>query len=72
MAENKNTAKKAKASKFFRETKSEIKKVSWPSKAQLVRNTAVILAFVVIMTVILFVFDKAFELGLTGLLSLFK
>ena len=72
MAENKNTAKKAKASKFFRETKSEIKKVSWPSKAQLVRNTAVILAFVVIMTVILFVFDKVFELGLTGLLSLFK
>ena len=72
MAENKNTAKKNKASKFFRETKSEIKKVSWPSKAQLVRNTAVILAFVVIMTVILFVFDKAFELGLTGLLSLFK
>lgn len=72
MAENKNTAKKAKASKFFRETKSEIKKVSWPSKAQLVRNTLVILAFVVIMTVILFVFDKAFELGLTGLLSLFK
>ena len=72
MAENKNIAKKNKASKFFRETKSEIKKVSWPSKAQLVRNTAVILAFVVIMTVILFVFDKAFELGLTSLLSLFK
>lgn len=61
MAENKSTAKKNKAMKFFRETKSEIKKVSWPSKSQLVRNTAVILAFVVIMTVILSVFDVAFE-----------
>ena len=57
MAENKNV----KAMKFFRETKSELKKVSWPSKAQLFRNTAVILAFVVIMTVILSVFDVAFE-----------
>ena len=61
MSENKNTAKKTKAMKFFRETKSEIKKVSWPSKAQLFRNTAVILAFVIIMTVILSVFDVAFE-----------
>lgn len=61
MAENKNVAKKNKAKKFFRETKSEIKKVSWPSKAQLFRNTMVILAFVIIMTVILSVFDMAFE-----------
>lgn len=61
MSENKNIAKKNKAMKFFRETKSEIKKVSWPSKSQIWHNTVVILAFVVIMTVILSVFDIAFE-----------
>lgn len=61
MSENKNVAKKNKAMKFFRETKSEVKKVSWPSKSQLWHNTVVILAFVVIMTVILSVFDIAFE-----------
>ena len=61
MSENKNVAKKNKAMKFFRETKSEIKKVSWPSKSQLWHNTVIILAFVVIMTVILSVFDIAFE-----------
>ncbi len=61
MSENKNVAKKNKAMKFFRETKSEIKKVSWPSKSQIWHNTVVILAFVVIMTVILSVFDIAFE-----------
>lgn len=58
MAEN---TKKNKSMKFFRETKSELKKVSWPSKAQLFRNTAVILAFVVIMTVFLAVADFVFE-----------
>ena len=61
MSENKSTAKKTKAMKFFRETKSEIKKVSWPSKTQLFHNTIVILAFVIIMTIILTVFDFGFE-----------
>ncbi len=62
MAENKNTAvKKNKALKFFRETKSEMKKVSWPSKEQLFHNTIVILSFVIIMTVILSVLDLGFE-----------
>lgn len=56
MAEKKN-----RAMKFFRETKSEMKKVSWPSKDQLVRNTVVILAFVIIMTIVLSLVDFGFE-----------
>ena len=68
MAENKKE-KKRNAGKFFRETKSEIKKVSWPSKTQLFHNTAVILAFVVIMTVILFLFDKVFEFGIGNIIK---
>ena len=61
MSENKNTSvKKNRASKFFRETKSEMKKVTWPSKGLLFHNTIVILAFVAVMTVILFALDTAF------------
>lgn len=56
MAEKKN-----RIMKFFRETKSEMKKVSWPSREQLIRNTGVILAFVAIMTVILSLVDFGFE-----------
>ncbi len=56
MAEKKN-----RMMKFFRETKSEMKKVSWPSKAQLIRNTVVILAFVIIMTIVLSLVDFGFE-----------
>ena len=59
MSEN-NKTKKHGAGKFFKETKSEMKKVSWPSKTQLFHNTAIILAFVIIMTVILFAFDELF------------
>ena len=53
--------KKNRLMKFFRETKSEMKKVSWPSKDQLVRNTVVILAFVIIMTIVLSLVDFGFE-----------
>lgn len=56
MAEKKN-----RIMKFFRETKSEMKKVSWPSRDQLIRNTGVILAFVVIMTIVLSLVDFGFE-----------
>ncbi len=61
MSENKNTASKNKALKFFKETKSEMKKVSWPSKDQLVHNTMVILAFILIATVALSLIDAGFE-----------
>ena len=71
MSEN-NKTKKRNGGKFFRETKSEIKKVSWPSGKQLFHNTAIILAFVIIMTVILFLFDKAFSLGISSIVSGFK
>ena len=62
MSENKNTAvNKGKALKFFRETKSELKKVSWPSKSQLVNNTVVILSFIVIATLVLSLLDVGFQ-----------
>ena len=60
MAENK-TVKKAKSARFLRETKSELKKVSWPTKEQLFHNTMVILAFVIITTAILSLLDAGFE-----------
>ena len=53
--------KKNKAMKFLRETKSELKKVSWPSKSQLVNNTVVILTFIVIATLVLSLLDVGFQ-----------
>lgn len=47
--------------KFFRETKAELKKVSWPSKKQLIHNTCIIVAFIVIAAVILSVLDVGFS-----------
>lgn len=54
--------------KFFKETKAELKKVSWPTKKQLLHNTLIILAFIIITAVILSVLDLGFN-KLIGLLT---
>ena len=51
----------AKVKKYFKECKSEIKKVTWPTKEQLAHNTMIIIIFVALVTVILSVLDVGFS-----------
>lgn len=57
-----NVAKKRKkgVKGFFNEVKAELKKVTWPTKSQLINNTIVILVFIAVVTVLLAVLDVAF------------
>ncbi len=52
--------------KFFRDTKSELKKVVWPSKADVKTNTIVVIVTVAIAAVVMILLDTVFG----GLLSL--
>ena len=45
---------------FFKDTKAELKKVTWPDKEQLIHNTGVIIVFILIITIILSVLDFGF------------
>lgn len=58
-------------SKWFREMRSELKKVVWPSGKQLLNNTLIVLASVVIVGVVLYAFDSLAGLGVAGLSKLF-
>ena len=53
--------------KFFRDYKNEIKKVVWPTKQAVVRNTLVVLAMIIIIGLFIFGLDT----GLLNLLGLF-
>ncbi len=57
-----NVAKKKKRSlkSFFIETKAELRKVTWPTRSQLVNNTLVILVFVAVVAIVLALLDTAF------------
>ena len=63
--EAKKTSKEKKEKKdkgnFFKEFKAELKKVSWPTFDQLVKNTGAVVAIVVFTAVIIFVLDVVFE-----------
>ena len=56
-------------SKFFKDVKSEMKKVVWPTKNQVVKNTLIVLAVVVIIGAVIFGLDSAFQLGLEAVVK---
>ncbi len=58
-------------SRWFREMKSELKKVVWPSPKQLLNNTLIVLAAVVIVGVIVCLFDLVASEGIGLLKNLF-
>ena len=57
----------ANVAKFFRDTKSELKKVVWPSKADIKTNTIVVLVTVAIAAVVMIALDAIFG-GILGLI----
>ncbi len=46
--------------KFFKSTKSEFKKVTWPTKKQLLNNTMIVIAALVIIGLVIFGLDTLF------------
>ena len=50
----------AKLVKYLKDTKAELKKVTWPSKSQIKNNTGISIVFIIIVAVFLFVCDLAF------------
>ena len=45
--------------RFFMNMKHELKKVSWPTKKEMINYSLVVFAFMIVMTVIIGVFDFA-------------
>ena len=46
--------------KFFKSTKSEFKKVTWPTKKQLLNNTMIVIAALVLIGLVIFGLDTLF------------
>lgn len=46
--------------RFFRETKMEMKKVNWPTKTQLIQYTATVIISVVLVSFLIVIVDFAF------------
>ena len=51
--------RKNRVAKWLREMKSELKKVIWPTPKQMLHNTVVVLAIMVISAVVIWAVDKS-------------
>lgn len=68
MAENQkkeNFFKRAinKIASYAKATKSELKKVTWPSKKQLLNNTTIVIVCIAVVALFIFVLDTVFGFG---------
>ena len=58
--------------RYFRELRSELKKVVWSSPKQVAKNTLIVLICVLIVGVFVWVFDFVANFGITNLIDAFK
>ena len=73
MADNSNNKNKKDRKHWFKDLKVELKKVTWLTPKQLTKNTATVIAMVLIVAVLVFILDFAFEtLNSKGVESLKK
>ena len=59
-----------KVAKYFRELKSELKKVVWPTPKQLLKNTLVVIACVLIVGVFIWTFDLVAKVVIDALIGI--
>ena len=58
--------------RFWREMSSELKKVVWPTRKQIINNSIIVIVCVVIVGALTFVFDTLVGQAVKGLIALFK
>ena len=58
--------------RYFRELRSELKKVVWPTAQQVLKNTLIVLACVLVVGVFIWLFDLVARVGVDTLIGLVK
>ena len=69
-AKEKKKKRKNPITKWFRELRSELKKVVWPSRKQIINNTLVALVLIVASAIVVWAFDQLAAQGINALISI--
>ena len=59
----------SKTKRFFRELRSELKKVVWPTPQQVLKNAAIVCGCVLVVGVFIWLFDFVAGIGIGALLG---
>ena len=57
--------------RYFRELRSELKKVVWTSPKQVLKNTLIVVACVLVVGVFIWLFDFVARIGIDALINAF-
>ena len=60
-----------KVTKYFRELRSELKKVVWPTPQQVLKNALVVVGCVIAVGIFIWLFDFVAQFGIDALISVF-
>ena len=60
-----------KTTKYFRELRSELKKVVWPTTQQVLKNAAIVVGCVFVVGIFIWLFDFVAQFGIDALISVF-
>ena len=58
--------------RYFRELRSELKKVVWPTPQQVLKNTLIVVACCLVVGVFIWLFDFVAQTGITALINAFN
>ena len=65
-----NSTEKQKRPNFFKGVKAEFKKITWPDKASLLKQTVAVISVSVVVGVVIALMDSVIQYGVNILLSL--
>ena len=65
-----NAAKKTRKPSFFKGVKAEFKKITWPDKTSLLKQTVAVISVSVVVGVVIALMDSVIQYGVNILLSL--
>ncbi len=69
-SKNKRASLGKRGARWFREMKSELKKVVWPTRKQLVNNSIIVFVVMILSGIVIYAFDQAALLVVQTLISL--
>ncbi len=72
MAENEKKSLFSRIGSWFRTTKAELKKIAWTPRKMLWKNTALVLAAMVVLAAVIALLDIIFPKAIVGLSLLFN
>ena len=58
--------------RYFRELRSELKKVVWPTPQQVLKNTLIVVACCIVVGVFIWLFDFVARFGIDALIQAFN